>query len=105
MTKIGLTSSMDDLDRLLDEAERTCSGSGVTTKKHIKALSNDEDSLNDDVSRILEEFNCPPTRSSQEESLRSKSASQSHTTTTSTTVAKKLRFVQHQKKSHALIAN
>ena len=48
MTKIGLTSSMDDLDRLLDEAERTCSGSGATTKK---ALSNDEDSLNDDVSR------------------------------------------------------
>ena len=50
MPKIGLTSSMDDLDRLLDEAERACSGSG-TTKKHVKALSNDEDSLNDDVSR------------------------------------------------------
>ena len=51
MIKIGFTSSMDDLDRLLDEAERTCSGSGATTKKHAKALSNDEDSLNDDVSR------------------------------------------------------
>ena len=51
MPKIGLTNSMDDLDRLLDEAEQACSGSGATTKKHVKALSNDESSLNDDVSR------------------------------------------------------
>ena len=49
MPKIGLTSSMDDLDRLLDEAERACSA--APTKKNVKALPNDEDSVNDDVSR------------------------------------------------------
>ena len=50
MPKIGLTSSMDDLDRLLDEAERACSAA-PTKKNVVKALPNDEDSVNDDVSR------------------------------------------------------
>ena len=52
MSKIDSTSSMDDLDRLLDEAERACSGSVPSTKKHVKSLSkDDEDTLDDDVSR------------------------------------------------------
>ena len=51
MPKLDLASIMDDLDRLLDEAERVCSAD--PTKKNIEALSNsnDEDSVNDDVSR------------------------------------------------------
>ena len=52
MSKIDLITSMDDLDRLLDEAERTCSGSAPSTNKHVEFLSkDDEDTLDDDVSR------------------------------------------------------
>jgi len=87
MSKIDLTSSMDDLDRLLDEAEEACSDA-PTKKKNVKDLPNDEDSVNDDVSRILEEFNCPPTPP-QDSTFRGKSASK--LPTTSKTVAKKLR--------------
>ena len=42
-------SSMDDLDRLLDEAEEACSD--APNKKNVRALPDDEDSVNDDVSR------------------------------------------------------
>ena len=60
MSKIDRTSSMDDLDRLLDEAEEACSdapnqknGSDAPNKKkkNVKALPNEEDKVNDDVSR------------------------------------------------------
>ena len=44
---MGWSSSMDDLDRLLDEAERVCSI--APTEK--KAAAKVEDSTNDDVSR------------------------------------------------------
>lgn len=92
MSKIDLITSMDDLDRLLDEAERTCSGSAPSTNKHVEFLSkDDEDTLDDDVSRILEEFNCSSTQSSHENPMRRKSASKSPTTISSKTVAKKLR--------------